>query len=112
MIDEDPILAKTSVSELSNLLRASLNTSKKSLILLKEELSIVNDYLNLEKIRYEDRLTVKMNIEKNTWSCLIPPLLIQTLVENAIKHGVSKLKNGGEISVSTSVKNKLLEIMI
>ncbi len=112
LIDEDPLLAKNSVSELSNLLRASLNTSRKSLIPLKEELSIVKDYLNLEKIRYEDRLTVKMNIEKSSRSFLIPPLLIQTLVENAIKHGISKLKNGGEISVSTFIKNKLLEIII
>ena len=112
LIDDEPILAKQSINELSNLLRSLLNNRKKSLITLKEELEIVNDYLNLEKIRYEDRLIVKLKIDEKSLPCLIPPMLVQTLVENGIKHGISKLKNGGEISIISSINNSILMIKI
>ena len=112
LIDEDPLIAKKSINELSNLLRASLNTKKLNLILFKAELKLVEDYLSLEKIRFENRLTIKFNISKESLSCLVPPMLVQTLVENGIKHGISKLKNGGEINISSSIKNDVLIILI
>jgi LytS/YehU family sensor histidine kinase len=112
LIDENPLIAKKSINELSNLLRASLNTKKLNLILFKDELELVEDYLSLEKIRFENRLTIKFNISKESLSYLVPPMLVQTLVENGIKHGISKLKNGGEINISSSIKNDALIILI
>ena len=112
LIDEDPSIAKKSINELSNLLRASLNTKKLNLISFKDELKLVEDYLSLEKIRFENRLTINFDISKNSLSFLVPPMLVQTLVENGIKHGISKLKNGGEIRISSILKKDSLIILI
>ena len=105
LIDENPIRSKQAVTELSNVLRNSLVHAKKELVSLSEEMTIVSDYLSLEKIRYEERLIVVTNIESKTNSHLIPPLLIQTLVENSIKHGISKLKEGGELEINSREEN-------
>lgn len=99
LIDENPQKAKTAVTQLSNVLRSSLMLNKKPLIKLEDELHLVDDYLNLEKIRYEERLQVEKSIEDLTLTCLVPPLIIQTLCENAIKHGISHLPNGGKIII-------------
>ena len=110
--DENPSIAKKSINELSNLLRASLNTKKLNLISLKDEIKLVEDYLSLEKIRFENRLKIKFDISEESLSFLVPPMLVQTLVENGIKHGISKLKNGGEISIKSFFKNEFLILEI
>ncbi len=99
LIDEDPKLAKTAVTKLSNLLRNSLMTDKRNLVSLGEELDLVQDHLSLEQIRYEERLTLFYDIDPLMLDAKIPPLMIQTLVENAIKHGISKIQSGGELSI-------------
>lgn len=99
LIDEDPLLAKKSVTQLSNLLRNTLKTGKDELITLEQEMKIVHDYLALEKIRFEERLLWRDDIDVDLKMIKIPPLLLQTLVENAVKHGISNLEAGGEISV-------------
>lgn len=99
LIDENPESAKKSITGLSNILRNSLLLGKKKLVTLKEELSIVEDYLALEKVRYEERLDYTINCDKTLINQLIPPLIIQTLAENAIKHGISKLTQGGQIDI-------------
>ena len=104
LIDENPEQSKLAVTQLSNVLRNSLIHSKKEMVTLKEEMTIVSDYLSLEKIRYEERLSVIKSIDKDTQSFLVPPLLIQTLVENAIKHGVSKFKKGGELEIVSKIE--------
>lgn len=112
LIDENPILAKDAITQLSNVLRNSLLMGKKKLIPLSEELKLVNDYLNLEKTRFEERLLIEKKIDKATESFLVPPLMIQTLVENGIKHGTSQLPNGGKLEINTSLKNNSLVITI
>lgn len=99
LVDDDPELAKKSITQLSNLLRNTLQFGKKELITLKEELQIVNDYLALEKIRFEERLDYSENIDSSLLQNTLPPLLIQTLIENAIKHGISKKTEGGLVSL-------------
>lgn len=106
LIDEDPVLAKKSVTQLSNLLRNTLKTGKQELITLEDEIYIVNDYLALEKIRFEERLNWSEDIEPSMAQIKIPPLLLQTLVENAVKHGISKLEEGGEIQVVAKKEGK------
>ncbi len=109
-IDKDE--AKTAITQLSNLLRLSIHLSKSKLISLKEEMELVDTYLKLEKIRFEERVKYHYSIENETTFCMIPPLMIQTLVENAIKHGLSKSIDGGEIFITTkkNKENLLIEI--
>lgn len=80
--------------------------------MLNEELRTVDDYLALEKIRYEDRLQIRKNIYPETLNVQVPPMLLQTLVENAIKHGVSKPVKGGFVSIETKMTNDKLLIII
>jgi LytS/YehU family sensor histidine kinase len=82
------------------------------LIPFTEELKTVMDYLALESIRYEERLITKFDIDRHSGKFMIPPLMLQTLVENGIKHGISNLKDGGQISITTEVKRKQLHLKI
>ena len=99
LIFENQDKAREAVMQLSNILRNSLITEKEELVLLEKEIKIIKDYLALESIRFEERLTVKYNIDKNCLSTLVPPMMLQTLVENAVKHGVSQSSNGGFIKI-------------
>ncbi|MBI2280045.1 MAG: histidine kinase [Bacteroidetes bacterium] len=112
LVDEDPQLAKSAITQLSNVLRNSLMTGKKKIIPLSDELKIVDDYLSLEKTRFEEKLTIVKHIESNTENFLIPPLMIQTLVENGIKHGTSKLPEGGVLEIQSKLENENLIITI
>ena len=112
LIDEDPKKAKNAVTQLSNVLRSSLQTGKQELIPLEKELQIVRDYLEIEKARYEERLTVEMDLDNSSMSTLIPPLILQTIVENCIKHGIAKLPKGGTIKVITRKDKDHVEIDI
>ena len=112
LVDEDPQLAKNAITQLSNVLRNSLMIGKKKLIPLSDELKIVDDYLSLEKTRFEEKLTIIKQIESNTENFLIPPLMIQTLVENGIKHGTSKLAEGGVVEIQSKLENEFLIVTI
>ena len=104
LIEEDPESAKVAITKLSNLLRYSLQMERMERVPLEDEIETVKNYLDLERIRFEDRLKYKLDIERNTQKIEIPPMMIQTLVENGIKHGVAKRTEGGEIQL----KSKLL----
>ncbi len=112
LIDENPFSAKTAVTKLSTILRNSLLFSKRNLISLKEEIELVNDYLFLEKIRFEERLSFSISINDDVNDFLFPPLMLQTVVENAVKHGISKLPKGGEILISISKEDVNLFLKI
>ena len=77
-----------------------------------EELGIVRDYIGLEIIRFEDRLRTEFDIGPESLDFKVPPLMIQTLVENGIKHGISRLKEGGMIQLKTRVSGERLNIQI
>lgn len=112
LVDEHPEQSKKAITQLSNVLRNALIHSKKNLITLKEELAIVDDYLSLEKIRYEERLQVVKEIQEESLAILVPPLLLQTITENAIKHGISKLMNGGVIKYEIKVLDSYLSVVV
>lgn len=112
LVNEDPVLAKEAITQLSNVLRNSLLMGRKKLISLDDEMKLVSDYLGLEKTRFEERLTIIKNIRKETEGFLLPPLMVQTLVENGIKHGTSKLPEGGIIEINSTLKEGNLEIEI
>ena len=88
-----------SITELSNILRSSLQAEKQETVPLSQELDIVNDYLALEEMRFEERLKIELHIDEETLVEPVPPMMLQTLVENAIKHGISKQEAGGIIKI-------------
>ncbi|HEY6626648.1 MAG TPA: histidine kinase [Ignavibacteriaceae bacterium] len=104
LIEEDPESAKVAITKLSNILRYSLQMERMERVPLEDEIETVKNYLDLERIRFEDRLKYKLDIDRSTQKIEIPPMMIQTLVENGIKHGVAKRTEGGEIHL----KSKLL----
>jgi hypothetical protein len=112
LVDENPSKSKQAINQLSNILRNSLATDKTRLTKFEDELRIVKDYLGLETIRFEERLKTEFDIHPMSHNFLVPPLMIQTLVENGIKHGISKLTKGGIIQVKTYVDNDRLKVHI
>jgi two-component system LytT family sensor kinase len=112
LVDENPSKSKQAINQLSNILRNSLASDKKGLTKFEDELKIVKDYLGLESIRFEERLKTEFDIHPDSQKFLVPPLMIQTLVENGIKHGISKLTPGGLIQLKTFVDNNHLKIHI
>lgn len=112
LVDENPLKSKQAINQLSNILRNSLATDKKGLTKFDDELKIVRDYLGLEHIRFEERLRAEFEIDPESHKFWVPPLMIQTLVENGIKHGISRLTAGGTIHVKTIVENDRLKIRI
>jgi LytS/YehU family sensor histidine kinase len=112
LVDENPRRARTAITELSNLLRSSMNADKDELVPLDKEIAIVKNYLALEQIRFEDRLKVSFNIDSNTLNQQVPPMMLQTLVENAIKHGISKEMNGGHINIVSDFVGNHHELVI
>jgi sensor histidine kinase YesM len=95
LVSSDPEKARDSITALSNIFRKTLQLDKSTKVPFSEELQIVEDYLKLEKIRFEERLDFSFNIEENVFRYGVPPLMLQTLVENGIKHGISNLTKGG-----------------
>jgi two-component system LytT family sensor kinase len=103
LVDEDPKKAKSAITQLSNILRYSLVIDKHRTIDFGDEINTVFNYLNLETIRFEERLNVVYDIEEEAYEYKIPPMMLQTIVENAIKHGISNLMKGGTIEIRCSV---------
>lgn len=112
LVDENPAKAKHAINQLSSILRNSLVTEKRELTRFNDELKIVKDYLGLESIRFEERLRTEFIIAPESSEYLVPPLMIQTLVENGVKHGISRLTEGGLIQIKTEVQNGSLNIQI
>lgn len=112
LISEDPTRAIAGVTQLANILRNSLLADRRKTVELREEMKTVEDYLALEKIRYEERLSFTIDLDPKTLYLHLPPMMLQTLVENGIKHGVQKARQGGFITIVSVWKNERLHIII
>lgn len=112
LIDENPARARRAVTELSNILRSSLNAEKGETVSLEDELKIVKDYLALENMRFEDRLKIEYDIDDDTLDQQVPPMMLQTLVENAIKHGISKNVKGGLVRIISDYTGSFHELAV
>jgi signal transduction histidine kinase len=99
LIHKEPARAKKIVEELTEVFRYTLNRSEKELVRLEEELDFVRAYLDVEKARLGDRLSVQLDVDEDTKSEIIPTMAIQTLVENAIKHGVAAIRGMGIVEI-------------
>ncbi len=112
LVDENPQRARKAVTELSNILRSSLQSEKMETVSLEKELNIVKDYLALENMRFEDRLKIEYHIDEDTLDQPVPLMMLQTLVENALKHGISKQINGGVVKVISDFKDDYHELVV
>lgn len=104
--------ADTMMSRLSELLRMCLEDNAEQITSLNRELEFVNGYLEIEKMRFGERLTVSFDISPNTLDAQFPHLLLQPLVENAIHHGIAKLSSKGELSISSRHDEEHLWVVI
>ncbi|SJZ62201.1 Histidine kinase [Chitinophaga eiseniae] len=102
LVLEDPTLARRAIDLLSDLLRNALYKRTDQLVTLQEELQLVSDYLELEKLRFEERLQVDLRADASLNSMGILPLCLQTLVENAIKHSIAHCADGGCIIINVA----------
>ena len=100
LIDEDPLRAKQAITQLSAILRNSMSTVRRETVPLGEELDIVRAYLDLEAMRFEERLQVNYDVEPGLEREPVPPMMLQTLTENAVRHGIAHVIGGGRVEVS------------
>lgn len=112
LITEAPFKAREMVTLLSGTLRYALLSASKPTVPLEEEMRIVSDYLTLESIRYEERLEVRLDLDPRTLSLHVPPLVVQTLSENAVKHGISRLERGGRIDIRSRLEGRTLVVEV
>ncbi len=112
LIEEDPLRARQAVTQLANLLRYSLQSGQLATVPFEDELSVVNDYLALEQVRHEERLRLRLDVAPDTLQLPIPPMLLQTLVENAVKYGISTRPEGGEIAIIARRENDSLRLQV
>jgi two-component system LytT family sensor kinase len=100
LMHRDVAAAERMMARLSDLLRHSLQNGAAQEVPLKEELAFLERYLDIERIRFQDRLTVERSVEPETLDALVPNLLLQPLVENAIRYGVAPRSGGGRVELS------------
>jgi sensor histidine kinase YesM len=112
LIDEDPAKSKKAINMLSSIVRNNLMLGKNMTVTLKEELDLVENYLWMEKVRFEERLTIRMDVDEDALTCHIPPFMLQTIVENAVKHGISKIIEGGLVELIISLENEVVRIVV
>ncbi len=96
------------IAQLSDLFRYQLQATKQELVTLREELNFVTNYLALEKARFDERLQIEIDVPEDLMEEKIPPMLLQPLVENSLKHGLSSLINGGQIKITIFKKDDKL----
>jgi two-component system, LytTR family, sensor histidine kinase AlgZ len=108
----DPEAARRMCQLLGDFLRLSLGLGACERVPLSEELSLAENYLAIEQVRFGSRLTVERHVEAGAAACLVPPLLIQPLIENAVKHGVADRVEGGTVRIDAHVHEASLEIEV
>tara|TARA_R110002050_G_scaffold18755_7_gene54468 strand:- start:30755 stop:31807 length:1053 start_codon:yes stop_codon:yes gene_type:complete len=109
---EDVGKSREMITKLSEMLQYALSKNTVDAIALSEEIEMVDNYIALAKIQMEDRLQYDKDIDPDTLKVEIPPMIIQLLVENAAKHGISNLKSGGKISLKTALLNQELILTV
>lgn len=112
LIDGDPKSAKSMIIKLSNLLRSALDRDSSDLIPLQDELKFAREYLDLEKMRFGNRLKIDWQVATETLRFLVPQMILQPLVENAVRHGVASAREGGWVEVASSLADRTLTVKV
>ena len=108
----DPARAREMCVSLADFLRLTLGMGEKDVIPLREELALLEKYCAIEKVRFGDRLTIQEDIQEAAKDCLLPPLLLQPLFENAVVHGVAQMPEGGWIRLQAENKGDRLSVTV
>jgi len=108
----DPARARDMCVLLGDFLRLTLGLGEKTSVRFSEELDLLQKYMAIEKVRFGTRLTMLEEIQEESKACLLPPLLLQPLVENAVKHGIASLPEGGHVRVAAQRQNGRLAILV
>lgn len=103
LIIEDSNKARDMLANLSEVMRYTMQINKAELISLTSEINVVKQYIALNKLQFEDKLCVEYIIDEQTLDLQLPPMILQLLIENALKHGIGKLKTGGLIKISSQL---------
>ena len=103
VLEQNTELANRMVTKLSSFLRYSLDNDPMQKITLKQELQALQLYLDIEKVRFEERLSLEVDVDEEATEALIPSLLLQPLIENAIKYGIAQAEGGGHLKISARV---------
>ena len=112
LIPSDPVRAEDTVGKLASLLRFSLNANQRGLVPLSQELKIVRDYLEIEKTRFGPRLRYDIAVPDSLATVKVPPLALQSLVENVVKHVVSKRTEGAMIEISGAIESDRIHLEV
>lgn len=112
LVHEDPEAAESMIVRLSDFLRLSLEDSGVQQVTLDDELRFVDLYLDIERVRFEERLNVEYDIDPEVREALVPNLLLQPLVENSIRHGISRRISGGRIGIAARRQETRLLISV
>jgi len=105
LTNEDPHRADVMLTQLSDLLRYALRANQHDLVALADEMKGVDRYLAVEAVRFEERLRIHWDIAAAALPARVPPLVLQTLVENAVKHGVARRPDGDDVTISAHARN-------
>ena len=108
----DPARARDMCVLLGDFLRLTLGLGEKTSVRFFEELDLLQKYMAIEKVRFGARLTIHEEIQEDSKSCLLPPLLLQPLLENAVKHGIAALPEGGDVRLAVQRQNGRLSILV
>src|SRR5881628_1002871 len=112
LVLEDPPKANSMIARLGDFLRLTLENSNQQLISLKEETEFLRCYLEIEQVRFGDRLTVAFELERQTLSAQVPHLILQPIVENAIQHAIAPRAERGHINIEAKRLNSLLRLEV
>lgn len=112
VVSRQPELATEMIAKLAGLLRSSLSLPEAHAVTLREELALTEEYLSIEQVRFGPRLTVMLSISPEAYEAQVPRFLLQPLVENAIRHGISRCPDGGEIAIRASTTRGHLQIEV
>lgn len=112
LIESDPAAAERTLERLAGIFRGTLLASEKESVTLGKELELVDAYLDIERARFGDRLTVTHAVSEDAARVLVPPLILQPIVENAVRHGISPRVEGGHVTIEASVEAGRLRVSV
>ena len=112
VVSKQPDLATEMIAKLAGLLRNTLSFPETHVVTLREEFAVTEEYLAIEQVRFGPRLAVSLRVSEKAYDALVPRFLLQPMVENAIRHGIARCPNGGEVAIRASAVAEQLHIEI
>jgi two-component system LytT family sensor kinase len=112
LVYEEPEAADRTITQLSDLLRLSLRSGQSAEVVLKDELDFLEKYIEIQQTLLQERLSVRIDVAAETLDARVPNMILQPLVENAIRHGIAPRAGGGHIEISAQRENGMLRLRV